>query len=476
MGWAMEHVWAVIGWLYIPTTALIGLTIVLEKRHPTRTIAWLLVLAFVPVVGFLLYLLFGRHMRKRRAIRSKDDLDFSALKEKSEKSPGSWDHPLVRRLARIGVNAAGAPVTTNNRVCFFTDGETLFRAMLEDLRSARHHIHLAYYIVRHDGLGTAIQEILLERARSGVEVRFLFDHVGSVWLSRLYRRTLQAGGVELAVFLPVTFPLISRRLNFRYHRKITVVDGRIGYLGGFNIGDEYLGKHPRMGFWRDTHLRVEGEAVHSLQALFQADWAFASGRTFDGEAYFPAISAPVGTTAMQLIASGPDSPFPSIEHATLAMIGAAGRRLWIATPYLVPDEAVLMALKSAAIAGVDVRILLPSFPDHRLVFYASMSYVAELLAAGVRIYRYRKGFLHAKVVLADDVVASVGTANLDSRSFELNFEANFYLYDREAAAAIARQFEADFAESEEVDLYRFHARPLREHVVESFARLFSPLM
>ncbi|MBE3595949.1 MAG: cardiolipin synthase [Hydrogenibacillus sp.] len=472
----MEHLLAIIGWLLIASSILIGIVIIMEKRSPSRTIAWLLVLIFIPVVGFVLYLLFGRNMRKTRAVRSKEDLDFRALDELSQMETTEGDHPLIRRLAHVGGYASRAPITTNNAVQYFYSGGPLFEAMLEDLRRARHHIHLAYYIVRHDRLGSRLKDILLERVRSGVEVRLLYDHVGSVWLSRAYRRELLDHGVQLAVFLPVTIPIISRKLNFRYHRKITVVDGRIGYLGGFNIGDEYLGEHKRLGFWRDTHLRVEGEAVHSLQALFQADWAFASGRPFEGPAYFPPIPQKIGYTPMQLIASGPDSPFPAIQHATLLLIMGASRRVWIATPYLVPDDSVLMALKTAAIAGIDVRIVLPSYPDHRLVFYASTSYIAELAAAGVRIYRYRKGFLHAKVVLADDVVVSIGTANMDTRSFELNFEANYYLYSKSAAEAAAEQFERDFGDSEEVDLYRFLARPLRQQAIESVARLFSPLM
>lgn len=476
----MEHFLAVLSYVLIVSAILIGALIVLEKRNPAKTIAWLLVLIFLPVVGFILYLLFGRDMRKKRLTRDKKELDLSELEEESQISALEDRSPLVRRLIQLGETAAHAPVTLKNKVDIYVDGNPLFEAMLEDMKQAIHHIHLAYYIVRDDELGRRVLDVLLERARNGVTIRFMYDHVGSVFLPRRFRETLEQAGVEIVPILPVTFPIIGRKLNFRYHRKITIIDGRIGYLGGFNIGDEYVGKNKRFGFWRDTHLRIEGEAVHSLQYVFREDWEFASNKRFNGSAYFPAIdrsTAPFQkNTPMQLIASGPDSPIPAILHAILNMIGGAERRLWIATPYLVPDESVLVALKTAALSGVDVRIVLPSFPDHKLVFYASTSYLGELLASGVRVYRYRKGFLHAKVLLVDEDAVSVGTANMDSRSFHLNFEANYLIYDPAIVKEMERRFEDDFLECAEVSLYHFLKRPIYQHVIESIARLFSPIM
>ncbi|MBE3594047.1 MAG: cardiolipin synthase [Candidatus Carbobacillus altaicus] len=476
----MEHVLAILAYVFILSTVLIGVLIIMEKRNPAKTIAWLLVLFFLPVVGFILYLLFGRDMRKKRLTRDKKELDMSELEEENQKRALEGQSLLVRRLIQLGETAAHAPVTLKNKVDIFVDGNPLFDAMLDDLKKARHHIHLAYYIVRDDELGRRFLEVLLDRAEHGVTIRFMYDHVGSVFLSRSFRKTLQKAGVEIIPILPVTFPIIGRKLNFRYHRKITIVDGRIGYLGGFNIGDEYVGKNKRFGFWRDTHLRVEGQAVHSLQYVFREDWEFASGKRFEGASYFPdfehSTSLPNTHIPMQLVASGPDSPIPAILHSILNMIGSAEQRLWITTPYLVPDESVLVALKTAALSGVDVRIVLPSFPDHKLVYHASTSYIGELLINGVRIYRYHKGFLHAKVLLVDEDVVSVGTANMDARSFYLNFEANYLIYDPAIVKEMERRFEEDFLESQEINLYQFIRRPLYQHALESVARLFSPIM
>ncbi|MBE3555179.1 MAG: cardiolipin synthase, partial [Thermicanus sp.] len=299
----------------------------------------------------------------------------------------------------------------------------------------------------------------------------------SVWLSKKYKEELRRAGVEIYPFLPVTFPIIGRKLNYRYHRKIVIIDGKIGYLGGFNIGREYLGEQKKLGHWRDTHLRIRGEAVYSLQLLFLLDFEFVSKKSLNGWEYFP----PVGTSEVrhlpiQIISSGPDSPHPIILHTYLIMIANAKERIWLATPYLIPDEAALVAMKMAALSGVDVRILIPDKPDHLFVYYATSSYLEELLKVGVKIYKYKNGFMHSKVLLCDDEIVSVGTANMDIRSFYLNFEVNALIYRREAVQKVAAQFEQDFQMSEFLDLETYQKRPWHRHFMESIARLFSPIM
>lgn len=465
-----------IGWFFILTSLLIGIVIVLEKRDPEKTIAWLLVLVFLPVVGFLLYLLFGRNVRKELALRSKKEISFSRLDEVHHSQVPEIEHSAIRRLIALGYNAFGAPVTQHNSLQVFYEGKELFESLFAEMEKATHHIHIAFFIIRHDHIGERMKEILLRKRKEGVEVRVIYDDVGSVWLSKKYKRELKEAGVELYPFLPVTFPIIGRKLNYRYHRKIVIIDGKTGYVGGFNIGREYQGEG-RLGHWRDTHLRLQGEAVYSLQLLYMMDFEFVSKKKLDGWEYFPPVKAPhLRHLPIQIISGGPDSHLPTILHIYMIMITNATERIWIATPYLIPDESTLVALKMAALSGVDVRILIPARPDHLFVYYATSSYLEELLEVGVKIYKYQDGFMHSKILLCDQEVVSIGTANLDIRSFYLNFEVNALIYRNEVVNMIADQFERDFSNSERLDLETYRKRSWGRQFTESIARLFSPIM
>lgn len=386
---------------------------------------------------------------------------------------GEHQRPLLQLAHRIGKSPVS--LATESRV--LTNGEETFSTIFEELEKATHHIHLEYYIVRHDEVGQKLKTILIEKAKKGVHVRFLYDAVGSWKLSKTYIQELRDAGVEMIPFSPVRLPFLSNTINFRNHRKIIVIDGTIGFVGGLNIGDEYLGKDKYFGFWRDTHLWIRGEAVRTLQLIFLQDWYYMTGKTLLTPEYLsPELVHYDGQGGVQLIAGGPDQKWEVIKHLYFAMITSAQRSIWIASPYFVPDEDILTALKIAALSGLDVRILAPKRPDKKIVFYASRSYFPELLEAGVKIYEYSKGFLHSKIMIVDGELASIGTANMDMRSFHLNFEVNAFLYHTDSTKKLVADFLKDLKEASPIDYETFQQRPLSIRVVESVSRLLSPLL
>ena len=331
--------------------------------------------------------------------------------------------------------------------------------------------------MRHDEIGNQIKDILIERANDGVKIRFLYDAVGAWQLSKDYINDLKNAGVEVVAFGPVKIPVLNNKFNFRNHRKIIVIDGSIGFVGGLNIGDEYLGKNPHFGFWRDTHLFVRGEAVRTLQLIFLQDWYYMTNDDFLTPGYLspdPLENANDG--GVQMIAGGPDNELSVLKNIFFSMITSAKKSVWVASPYFVPDEDIFSALKIAALSGVDVRLLVPHKPDKRIVFHASRSYFPDLLEAGARIFEYQKGFMHSKIVIVDEEMASIGTSNMDMRSFHLNFEVNAFLYKTESTSSIVKEYLHDLEESEELQLEEFQKRHLGYRVLESTSRLMSPLL
>lgn len=460
---------------------VIGFFIFYENRNPHRTIAWLLVLFAFPIMGFVMYLAFGRSFRKRKISEAKRMFIKSTLDRRADVQMAmvpiveTFNASLVNeRLVNLLLNNSKSPFFLQNDVTIYPDGTGFFEALLQDIRRARRSIHMEYYIVRADGIGNAIKDALIERAQNGVEVRIIYDSVGCWRLPKAYLSELKAAGVAAYAFLPMALPLFGRELNYRNHRKLTIVDGCIGYIGGNNIGDEYRGMSPTMGYWRDTHLRIVGEGVMGLQHHFLMDWAFVSHELLVEEDYL-AIQ-PVATQALiQIAASGPDTDWEIIAQAYFSMIATAKSRIWIQTPYLVPDESIMMALETAALSGVDVRIIIPAKPDHLLVFWASRANLERLLLAGVKIYRYQKGFIHSKTMIVDESVASVGTANLDFRSLEINFEINAFLYGKSEILKLSDDFVRDIEVSEQVSLEDHAKRPKIQRVFEALGRLVSPL-
>ncbi|QXM07405.1 cardiolipin synthase [Crassaminicella indica] len=481
----VEKLKGYIGTVFSIYTIFIAIIIFMENKNPSKTIAWLLVLVLIPIAGFIFYLLMGQNVRKKKIFKNKKTRDFpyfeqvahiqrDAIKDKELfKNNESF---VKKRLISLILNNSKAPFTINNRLKVLTNGDETFTAIIKALKLAKHHIHLEYFIIKNDHIGKLIKKILMEKARAGVEVRVIYDSVGSWRLGKGYLREMRDAGVHIYGFSPVAFPVLSRKLNYRNHRKIIVIDGQIGFLGGLNIGDEYLGKDPNLGFWRDSHLKVEGEAVYGLQNIFLMDWLFTAKEEIDFDKnYFPKLHY-YGEQLIQIAASGPDSDWESIMQAYFSIISSAEDRIWINTPYFVPGESIMMALKTAALSGVDVRIILPSKPDHKTVFWASMSNIEELLEAGVRIYQYTKGFIHAKIMLVDGVAASIGTANFDIRSFQINFEVNAFIYDEKIVSGMEKNFLIDISDSIELNLEEFLKRPMINKIKESAARLFSPLL
>lgn len=459
--------------------------IFVERQNAAVTWAWLVVLLFVPIGGFVLYLILGQHIYRFRIYQMKKRTHWvvgSLVKRQQDRmAQGDFEYhdPSAKRYKDIilmSLATSYAYYTQDNDVEIFVDGKTKFESLLEDIRTAKHHIHMEYYIIRDDKLGRTLMQALAERAKNGVEVRFLYDSVGSAWTRGILFRPLISAGGHTAVFFPSRIPYVNVRMNNRNHRKLAIIDGRVGYVGGFNIGDEYVDESPRFGHWRDTHLRVSGSAVMEMQALFLLDWNASSQKLIPDEfRYFP-LSSVKGQIGMQIVSSGPNSTWEQIRNAYIRMIYSGERSVYIQTPYFIPDESLLTALKTAALGGIDVRIMLPSKPDHRVVYWASKFYLGELLDVGVKCYLYKNGFLHAKTVVVDKTIASVGTANIDIRSFKLNFEVNALIYDTQKAIELGEIFEADLLDCVELTADDYRRRPHINKIAESCARLLSPIL
>ncbi|MGG6314529.1 cardiolipin synthase [Paenibacillus macerans] len=474
-------------WLIVILSAFIvqtALILILEFRNPGKAVAWLFILFLCPVFGIAIYYFVAHDYTKRKMLRSRTPRLLRDVKERLRRqsaiveTPEGMHNPEFRhqeRLFGLLTHGAAGPITGNNRTQVFSAGETAFAAMLAEMEQARHHIHIEFYIFRGDAIGTAFQEVMIRKARAGVQVRLVCDGLGSYRLQRSFVRKLREEGVEVYFFLPPFLAALKRRVNYRNHRKIVVVDGTVGFVGGLNVGDDYLGLYDKMGYWRDTHLQLEGDAVYDLQLAFLNDWHLASGQRIGDAALFSAQGGQ-GKEQVQIMTSGPNQPRSTIQEMCFNAIAVAKRRIWIVSPYFIPDRSVYTALMTAALSGVDVKIIMPYHSDSRLVKLASLSYVEELMRAGVEFYQYTKGFIHAKVMIVDDLLASVGTANMDMRSFFSNFEMTALLYDAEPLRRLLRDFEQDVSDSLPILLPEFVRRSRWQKGLELLARLLSPLL
>ncbi len=461
--------------------------IFLERRESSSIWAWLLVLFFIPIVGFILYLLLGRKLTRRRMFRWSGrkkigietlvDYQIESIKEGSFEYKLSETASKYKELIYMNLLSNHAVLTQDNHIHIFDDGQDKFDRLLEDIAEAKHHIHIQYYIFRLDRLGTRILDALIEKARQGVQVRVLYDEMGSRGVHKKDFKALIEQGGEVEVFFPSVLPLINPRMNYRNHRKIVVIDGKVGYIGGFNVGDEYLGLKEKFGYWRDTHLRINGSSVQPLQTRFLLDWNQASDRkNLEYEdSFFPTFYRQ-GNTAIQIVSSGPDSDWEAIKNGYIKLINMAKKYVYIQTPYFIPDDAFINAVRIACLSGIDVRIMIPNKPDHIFVYWATYYYVGLLIEAGAKVYVYENGFLHTKMVVIDDEAASVGTANIDSRSFKLNFEANAFIYDTDVAHQLAELFERDILYSSELTPEKYKNRSTIIKLKESISRLLSPIL
>lgn len=470
---------------YAISILVVVILIVLENRSPLKTISWVLVLLLLPGLGFIFYIFFGQNFRKekiiaRKGLRDHYRLNYVAHAQINKIVAGDLEGNNLAKettgIVRLLLNNSSAIVTTGNEVTFLHNGIDKFEALIRELKKAKSFIHLQYYIFAEDKIGTRVKEILKDKARRGVEVRLIVDDVGSWELKSSFYEEMREAGIEVYSFLEVRFPLLTSKVNYRNHRKIVVIDGHVGFIGGYNIADRYKdGDMSTYGIWRDTHIMISGDAVNSLQSVFLTDWYFVSQSELIDSRYFP-VSRPVGNKVIQITASGPDSDWPGIMMGIFQTIVTARDYVYIATPYFMPSESVLFALKTAALSGVDVRILIPEKSDAFITLLCSRSYIREMLEAGVQFYFYQKGFLHSKTLVSDDNISIVGSANMDFRSFEQNFEATAFIYDKAAALEMKETFFKDQSNSEVVLLPEWIDRPYHEKVKESFARLFSPLL
>lgn len=456
--------------------------ILMTKKESTSAVAWCLLVFFLPLLGSIFFVLFGyQHVNLPLKRKKRHKKRFRAAHEDApgRAVPGSAAAPTpdasVEGFGRLAQRFGAFPVTENNFLKVYHDGTAAFEDMFAAIAGARHHIHLEYFIIQPDATGRRLLDLLAQKAKAGVEVRLLYDAMGSHRLGRRALRPLRKAGGQCRVFLPVS--LLRRRIqvNMRDHRKILVIDGQVAFTGGLNIGDEYLGLVSRFGYWRDTHLQLRGAAVAGLQRVFIEDWDFAADEDLRGAAYFPAPTAG-GPHTVQVVHSGPDQDLKSIREVYFAAILRARRRLWIASPYFVPDAGLRDALCLAGYLGVDVRLLCQFHPDKWIPWFAGRYYFDEVLKAGVQVYQYARGMMHSKVVLVDDDWASVGTANLDNRSLYLNFEVNCLIYSRDTVAELERAFLDDLKVSIRLEREAYCARPLAGRVVENACRLLSPIL
>lgn len=456
-----------------------------QRKEPKSAWAWLLVLNALPGIGFLLYLLAGTDMHKRKMFKIKGIEDqVNEAVRKQEYSVRSREleeaNPQLQGFSDLvffNLESAGSVLTDDNAVRIYTDGNDKFDALIEDMKNAETYIFLQYYIIKNDVLFNRIRDVLLEKAAQGVEIRILYDAMGCRSVRKKYWKELEGHGIRTAVFFPALLGPLHLRMNYRNHRKIAIIDGKIGYVGGFNIGKEYIGLDPKFGHWRDTHLRICGSAVAALLIRYIQDWDYAARENLfaDGK-YILYPEEKCGDTKIQIISSGPDSSRQNIRDNYLRLIHKAKKKIFIQTPYFIPDESIQTALMMAVLSGVEVNIMIPCKPDHPFVYWATYSYVGELIMAGANCYTYDNGFLHAKGLSIDGEACCYGTANMDIRSFSLNFEVNAMIYDEKVAQEMERIFAEDLKLCTRITKDMYRGRSVWIRFKEQVCRLLSPVL
>lgn len=466
--------------LYVAVIVGIMLTVLMDNRQPAKTIAWVLVLLFVPVVGIVLYIFFGQNTRKMKLIsgRSLDQLSKHSMLEFVEQRNLRMPE-YFSSLVRLFTNQSLSLPFKDNAVEFYTDGYQFFPALLQAIKGATNHIHLDTYIIADDPLGRLVSDALIVKAREGVEVRLIYDDVGCWRVPERFFDRMRQAGVKVRSFMPVRFPAFTSKVNYRNHRKVCVIDGMQGFIGGMNIALRYVkGLHGGTLPWRDTHMRLRGSVVYALQRAFLVDWYFVDRTLINDHRYYPPMPWHISNDSLaQVVTSSPIAQWPDIMQGYVRILLEAKRYVYMETPYFLPTEPVMFAMRTAALAGVDVRLLIPRRSDAWLIQLASMSYVTETLEAGVKVRLYEKGFNHSKLLVADDQISTCGSTNIDFRSFENNFEANVFFYDRQTALRIKDIYMRDedcsinFSEAREL-----HHRPYMHRFVESLLRLLSPLL
>ncbi|SHF47107.1 cardiolipin synthetase 2 [Bacteroides luti] len=456
---------------------IIGMIIIviLDNRNPVKTMAWILVLSFLPLVGLVFYFFFGRSTRRERIISKKS---YNRLMKKPMAefvAQESYELPADQyQVAQLFRNTNQALPFEGNEVDIYTDGYTKLHALIREMMRAKHHIHLEYYIFENDPVGRLVRDVLIEKARQGVEVRLIYDDVGCWHVPNRFFEEMVEAGINARAFLKVRFPLFTSKVNYRNHRKIVVIDGRVGFVGGMNIALRYM-RGFDWGIWRDTHVMIKGKAVHGLQTSFLLDWFFVDQTLLTSSKFFPALDSK-GDSLAQIVTSEPTAEWKEIMQGLCLAICSAKEYFYIQTPYFLPTEPILAALQTAALAGVDVRLMLPEHADSTITHLASRSYLKDVLKAGVKVFFYQKGFLHSKLMVSDDALSTVGSTNMDFRSFEHNFEVNAFMYDEPTALRMKEIFLQDQRDSIPVYLKNWEKRPTGQKVKESVVRVLSPLL
>ena len=464
--------------IYLAITIGGIVAVLMDNKQPEKTMAWILVLCFMPIVGIIFYLFFGQNTRKEKVIseRSMDLLMKRSMLEFAEQE--NLHIPRRNRpLMKLFTNQNWALPFKDNEVSIFTDGYEFVSTLLYNIGQAQDHIHLDTYIIEDDPLGNLVADALIDKARQGVEVRLLYDDVGCWRVKDRFFNRMKAAGIQVYAFMPVRFPAFTGKVNYRNHRKLCVIDGKVGFIGGMNIALRYV-KGTARQTWRDTHLCIRGGAVYAIQRAFLVDWYFVSRTLVTDRRYYPPVDKTIDNNCLtQIVTSSPVSPWPDIMQGYVRVLLQAHRYVYMESPYFLPTEPVLFAMRTAALAGVDVRLIVPRHGDAKLVEWASRSYLMEVIEAGVKVYLYEPGFNHSKILVSDDNLSSCGSTNIDFRSFENNFEANAFFFNEGMALRLKKVFLTDQAQSTLVnDVSYFIKRPFLQRLLESLVRLLSPLL
>lgn len=467
--------------IYSVVVVLTMITVLMDNRQPAKTMAWILVLWFIPLLGIILYFFFGQNIRREHIVsrKSLDQLTKRSMLEFVEQRDLTLPDEH-RKLIDLFTSQQMALPFKGNTVEIYKNGYEFFPALLAEIAKAKHHIHIDVYIFCDDALGRLISDALIAKAREGVEVRLIYDDVACWSVKNSFYERMREEGIEVHPFMPVKFPVFTSKANYRNHRKVIVIDGKVGFIGGMNIAMRYVkgyGKGKKHTAWRDTHMKIEGTAVYGLQRTFLIDWYFVDQTLITNRKYYPQNIGKANDCLTQIVTSNPTDNWPTIEQGYVNILLNAKKYVYIETPYFMPTEPVLFAMRTAALAGVDVRLMLPLKNDSQLVQWATTSYVMETIEAGVTVLFYNAGFNHSKLLISDDTLSSCGSLNVDFRSFEHNFECNAFFYDREMALRFKRVFEEDEGQCVPIEMVKdLSHRSFLIRLWESLVRLLSPLM
>lgn len=464
--------------LYVYTMISTISVLLLENRNPVKSLSWVLVLLFLPILGMFLYLVLGQDYRKKKIISKK------SIRKITKKPLATFDihkfdpsdfNKNQLNLVRLLYHNSGAVGYENNKIEILSTGEGTFESMFDTIKNAKEHIHLEFFIFDDDNISNKLRELLIQKAKEGVRVRMIYDYWGSFGLTKKYIKSLRDGGVYVKPFLPFRWKITrSSKINYRNHRKLVVVDGKVGFTGGINVADRYIYGN-NLGMWRDTFVKLEGPSVHGLQLLFIIDWYFVERKIIEGAKYFPKPQQ-FNNNLVQIVSSGPDTDWEAIMQGLASAFMSATKYIYIHTPYFMPSEVIGTCLQMSALSGVDVRLMIPEHSDSKLSDASTSSFLGQALESGMRVYKYQNGFLHSKAIVIDDFVSIVGSCNLDERSFMQNFEANAFIYEKKTALRLKELFIKDIDRCEEITLATWTNRKRKQKLRESFARLFSPIM